>query len=194
MVHALEPATTGRAKCRGCQQKIEKGELRFGERVPNPFGEGEATNWYHVACAAARRPEAFLSVFPEHASLPERDLLRTQAEVGVEHPRLSDVVRAERSPTGRARCRACRELIDKDALRIALERIEDGMSSPSGFVHARCALAYVLGESVTGGSDASVARALSGRFVEPFVRSADAARALAAADLAALERELGVAR
>ena len=41
MSHLIEPAASGRAKCRGCQRPIQKDELRFGERVPNPFADGE---------------------------------------------------------------------------------------------------------------------------------------------------------
>ena len=43
MPHVFEPAATGRSKCRGCKQPLGKGELRFGEGLPNPFGEGEVT-------------------------------------------------------------------------------------------------------------------------------------------------------
>ena len=42
MPHVIEPAPTGRAKCRGCGEKIGAGELRFGESLPNPFAEGES--------------------------------------------------------------------------------------------------------------------------------------------------------
>ena len=52
MPHVFEPAPTGRAKCRGCGRAIAKGELRFGERLPNPFAEGEMTLWFHPLCAA----------------------------------------------------------------------------------------------------------------------------------------------
>src|SRR6478736_6926755 len=62
MPHVIEPATSARAKCRGCDQKIDKGELRFGERQPNAFGEGEMTLWFHVPCAAFKRPEPFLEL------------------------------------------------------------------------------------------------------------------------------------
>ena len=56
----IEPASSGRAKCRSCDQPIAKGELRFGERQPNAFGEGEMTLWFHLPCAAYSRPEPFL--------------------------------------------------------------------------------------------------------------------------------------
>jgi hypothetical protein len=55
MAHLFEPATSGRSKCRGCARPIQRGELRFGERVPNLFGEGETTLWFHPLCAAIHR-------------------------------------------------------------------------------------------------------------------------------------------
>ena len=59
-MHVIEPATSGRAKCRGCSQPIAKGELRFGERMPNPYGDGEMTLWFHLPCGAYKRPEPLL--------------------------------------------------------------------------------------------------------------------------------------
>src|SRR5262245_31578888 len=58
--HVIEPASTGRAKCRGCGERIAAGEMRFGESAPNPFGEGETTQWFHLECAAFKRPDPLL--------------------------------------------------------------------------------------------------------------------------------------
>jgi Poly(ADP-ribose) polymerase and DNA-Ligase Zn-finger region len=52
VAHLFELAASGRSKCRGCNQPIRRGELRFGERLPNPFGGGEMTLWFHPLCAA----------------------------------------------------------------------------------------------------------------------------------------------
>jgi hypothetical protein len=65
MPHVIEPAPTGRAKCRGCNQLIARGEPRFGERLPSPFAEGEMTLWFHPLCAAYRRPESLLQGLTE---------------------------------------------------------------------------------------------------------------------------------
>ena len=56
MAHVFEPAASGRAKCRGCGQALPKGEVRFGEKLANPFAEGEMTHWFHPLCAAYKRP------------------------------------------------------------------------------------------------------------------------------------------
>ncbi len=53
MAHLFELASSGRSKCRACARAIERGELRFGERIPNPFAEGETTSWLQC-CTSAR--------------------------------------------------------------------------------------------------------------------------------------------
>src|SRR5688572_17072303 len=143
MGHVLEPATSGRAKCRACQRPIAKGELRFGERLPNPFAEGEMTLWFHLACGAYRRPEPFLETLEAAAPLVEdAEQLAAAARQGRDHRRLPRLSGAERAPTGRAACRSCRAPIEKGTWRIPLLFYEDGRFQPSGSVHARCSAAY----------------------------------------------------
>lgn len=146
MPHIFELAPSARAKCRGCGVAIAKGELRFGERLPNPFADGEnveMTHWFHLPCAAFRRPESFLATVPEAAVEIDRkaELVR-EAELGVAHRRLPRVSTAERASSGRATCRHCKELIAKDSWRVALVFYEEGRFVPSGFVHVACMPAY----------------------------------------------------
>ena len=143
MPHVIDAASTGRSKCRGCGGRIASGELRFGESLPNPFADGETTHWFHVECGAFKRPAPFLEALPAAAQpVPERERLETEARRGLEHERLSRIDGAERSPTGRAQCRHCREAIAKDSWRIRLVFYEDGRFQPAGYVHPRCAAAY----------------------------------------------------
>jgi len=143
MPHVFEPASSGRAKCRGCGQPIAKGELRFGERLPNPFGEGEATLWFHPMCAAYRRPEAVLEALPESPpSVAERAALERAARGAVAQRRLSRIAAAERAPSGQAKCRHCKERIERGAWRIRLVYFEESRFVPSGFVHLDCRKAY----------------------------------------------------
>jgi hypothetical protein len=149
MAHALELASTGRATCRGCGLKIQARTLRLGERVPNPFSDdgGETTHWYHPACGAYRRPEAMVQALESATDavgvIPDRDALTREAQLGITHRRVSRVSTASLAPTGRATCRACKVLIDKDTWRIALLYYEDGRFVPSGFIHAACAVSYL---------------------------------------------------
>jgi hypothetical protein len=143
MAHLIEPAATARSKCRGCGERIAAGVLRFGETLPNPFGDGDATHWFHLQCAAYKRPEPVIETLEARTEpLEGSEALLADARAGVEHPRLARISGAERAPSGRATCRACKTPIDKDAWRIALVFYEEGRFSPSGSVHPRCAAGY----------------------------------------------------
>jgi len=146
MAHSLELAPTGRAMCRGCGQKIAAKTVRLGEQVPNPFSDdgGLTTQWYHPACGAYRRPEAFLEALGTTTlEIDQRDTLAREAQLGVTHRRAPRVHTASLAPTGRATCRACKAVIDKDTWRIALVFFEDGRFNPSGYIHAACAAGYI---------------------------------------------------
>lgn len=150
MPHVIEHAASGRARCRGCEQKIAKAELRFGERRDNPFGDGDMTLWFHLACAAYKRPEPYLEMLDggeESEDVSDDDLavaqgLRAAAEFGVEHRRVPRIDKVDRAPTGRARCRSCREPIPKESWRIGLVFFEEHRFQPSGFIHSACAGDY----------------------------------------------------
>jgi hypothetical protein len=143
MPHVIEPASTGRAKCRGCGERIAAGLLRFGEAVPNPFAEGDTTHWFHLDCGALKRPEPFLEALEARTEpLDDRERLEAAARAGVEHRRLPRVDGAERASSGRAQCRQCRDAIGRGEWRIRLVFYEEGRFSPAGFVHPRCAGAY----------------------------------------------------
>lgn len=143
MPHVFEPAASGRARCRGCGQAIARGELRFGERLANPFAEGEMTVWFHPLCAAYKRPEPLLEALGETSTeVPERDALERAARTSLAHRRRPRINGAERSPSGQASCRHCRQPIERGSWRIRLAFYEDGRFEPGGFVHPRCREAY----------------------------------------------------
>lgn len=143
MPHVFEHAPSGRAKCRGCARPIAKGELRFGERVPNPYAEGETTLWFHPLCAAYKRPEAMLETLAAGTSdVPEAETLERAARGISAHRRLPRIDGAERSPGSQAKCRFCHEPIQKGEWRIRLVFFEEGRFAPSGFIHLACRAAY----------------------------------------------------
>lgn len=145
----IEVASTGRAKCRACGRAIAKGELRLGEKLPNPFAEGEMSYWFHLECGAYRRAEAFVAALADaEVTLPNRDELLAVAELGVEHSRLCRIAAAQRAPSGRARCRQCRESIAKESWRLSLDIFQEGRFDPIGFIHLGCQRDYFgTGES-----------------------------------------------
>jgi len=141
--HVFELAPSGRSKCRGCDRAISRGELRFGERLPNPFGEGEMTLWFHPSCAACKRPEPLLHALGETlVDVPDRERLELAARTSVAHRRLPRIDGVDRAPSGQARCRSCHEPIARGSWRIRLAFYEEGRFSAGGYVHLDCRKAY----------------------------------------------------
>lgn len=146
MPHRFEPATSGRAKCRGCGGVLARGEWRFGECLPNPFADGDLMHWFHPPCAAFKRPEALLEALLEGLAappeVPERAELERLARAASAHRRLARIDGAERAPSAKARCRACKAPIERGTWRIRLVFHDEGRFSPGGFLHLACRAAY----------------------------------------------------
>jgi len=102
------------------------------------------THWFHLRCAAYRRPEPFLETLATSGDLvPDAEQLKADAHAGLTHRRLPRVSTAGRASSGRAACRACKDPIAKDTWRIALVFYDDGRFVPSGFIHVACVQAYI---------------------------------------------------
>jgi hypothetical protein len=152
MTHKVEVATTGRAKCRGCKQAIEKGAVRFGEEFKNPYSEdgGMSFRYWHLTCAATKMANELgpaLAAFD--GEVPDRPAL---LELVAEHAK-PVMPFAERAPNARAHCRACREGIAKGDLRVAFEREFEGPMGPqkgAAYAHARCLPTYLAHEVEQG--------------------------------------------
>jgi Poly(ADP-ribose) polymerase and DNA-Ligase Zn-finger region len=143
MPDRIEVASSGRARCRACRRPIAKGQERFAEAIPNPVAAGESQHYYHLECAAERRPKAFSELLPTlDPPRPDLAALNAAAVLTVEHHRLERLGALERAKSARANCRQCREPIEKDAWRVALQPLEEGRLGAWGFVHLTCAGAY----------------------------------------------------
>jgi hypothetical protein len=139
----IETAKSARASCRGCGRRIDRGDLRFGESLPNAYAEGESLFWFHLVCAACMRPDKFGAALATCCQpIPESDWLTQAVGDGLAHEQLSRLARAERAPSGNAHCRQCRELVSKGSWRLALQIFEEGRMQPIGTIHAECAEAY----------------------------------------------------
>jgi len=152
MANVIEEAKSGRASCRTCKKAIAKGELRFGEEAPNAFGDAPSLRWHHLTCAAEKLPaelKAAIETHPEPiANRAELDALIAKAlEGGRGKP--GGFPYADKAPTGRAKCIQCGEPIEKDSIRIAVEReIDTGAMVTKGarYMHPRCVAANLEAE------------------------------------------------
>jgi hypothetical protein len=141
--HIFTPAASGRSKCRGCAQPLKRGELRFGENLPNLFGEGEMTLWFHPLCAAYKRPHPLLEALAQVTeAVPDRENLERAARRSITYGRVPRIDGAERAPSGQATCRSCKELIARDTWRIRTVFYEEGRFSPGGYIHLACRKVY----------------------------------------------------
>lgn len=147
MPHVFEPAASGRSKCRGCGRALAKGELRFGERLPNAFGDGEMTLWFHPMCAAYKRPDSMLESLASTPDAPDREALERAANASKAKNRLPRIDGAERAK-GNATCRHCREAIARGEWRIRLVFYDEGQFSPSGFIHVKCRRDYFEADDI----------------------------------------------
>lgn len=145
MAHTIEVAKSGRAQCRGCRNKIEKGVLRFGEEVPNMFSEegGTTFRWYHLECAAKGKlaNEVRDALKGWTGEVPKREELD---KLIAEHLH-ADYPYAERAANGRAKCRVCDATIAKGDIRVAFERVVEtqmGLQRGPGYMHSTCTLGY----------------------------------------------------
>ena len=147
MGHMIESAKSGRAKCRGCREKIAKGEPRFGHEVPNDFSDGDMTyRWFHVTCAARKQPiELGKALEDFEGELPDKEDLLAAIEKNKKNVKPGSFPYAERAPSSRSKCIGCEEKIEKEDLRVAVEREIDTGSftrSGAGYLHVTCALEF----------------------------------------------------
>lgn len=149
MANVIEEAKSGRASCRTCKKTIAKGELRFGEEAANAFGDAPSMRWHHLACAAARLPAELKEVLDKYpGEVPDRAALeKTMADaIAGGHAKPGGFPYADKAPTGRARCMQCQTAIEKDTVRIAIEReIDTGatVTRGAGYLHPACTAAYL---------------------------------------------------
>jgi hypothetical protein len=144
MPDVIEVAKSGRAACRTCREPIVKGALRLGEEVANTFSGGGTTHlWHHLPCAAKKKPTQLASALATYeGDVPDRAELEVVIAANAAKQKPVKMPYAERATTGRSRCGACQEAIEKGAFRIATEREADGSGMTMGaprYWHARCA-------------------------------------------------------
>ena len=149
MGNVIEEAKSGRASCRTCKKAIAKGELRFGEEAPNAFGDQPSMRWHHLLCAAEKLPaelKATLDQYP--GTVPNRAELDKAMSDALAKGRAKPggFPFADKAPTGRAKCIQCSQPIDKDSVRVAIEReIDTGamVTKGAGYLHPKCVGAYL---------------------------------------------------
>jgi len=168
--YVIEGARSGRSKCKTCRRAISKGALRVGFLVEGPYGIGYM--WHHLNCAAKRHLPRVEEAYEEQAwnaakeppqKLPSIEELRQLQEKSEEKRKTrKEIPHAELAPSGRARCKQCGNIIEKDSVRVVLGRsVEFGSQvrlTPIN-IHPGCVVA-ALDEEDCGTESAGFAQAL----------------------------------
>lgn len=182
MPNVIEEAKSGRASCRTCKKAIAKGELRFGEEAPNAFGDTPSLRWHHLKCAAEKLPAELKAALDEYpGTVPDRaELDQAMADsLAKGRGKPGGFPFIDKAPTGRARCIQCEQPIEKDSLRVAVEReIDTGAMVTRGarYMHPKCVAANLEA---------------SGEDKDALVEGVRANSRLAPADLEAAIAEIG---
>jgi hypothetical protein len=101
------------------------------------------TLWFHLACAAYKRPEPLLETLGlTELDVGGREALERAARHVLQHRRLPRIDGAERSPTSQAKCRSCHQPVERGSWRIRLVFFQDGRFEAGGFLHIGCRQAY----------------------------------------------------
>ncbi|HEY4175971.1 MAG TPA: hypothetical protein VGM90_04040 [Kofleriaceae bacterium] len=149
MANHIEEAKSGRASCRTCKKTIGKGELRLGVEAANAFGDQPAMQWHHLMCAAQKLPAELTEALKAYVGdVPDRAAL--EAAIAEAYTKGSGkpggFPYVDKAPTGRAKCLQCREAIEKDSLRVAVERdleMQGAMQKSAGYLHPKCVVAWL---------------------------------------------------
>ncbi len=151
--YVIEAARSSRSKCKTCRKNIEKDKLRLGVLVEGGF-YGPGYIWHHLTCAAKRRMEQVEEAYEQEAwkraqvvpekvpSLEELRELKEKAEEKKAQQKQFPFVEVD--PSGRARCKACNQPIEKGSLRVVLakEVTFGSQTRTSPFaVHPKCTVA-----------------------------------------------------
>ena len=124
--YKLEAARSSRSKCRTCRRAIDKDKLRLGILLDGPYGMGYL--WHHLTCAAKRKADDVEEAYKAKAWAdgvevpPIEDLRKLKEKAEEQKAKRKEAPYVERAPSGRAKCKHCEELIEKDSMRVALLR------------------------------------------------------------------------
>jgi hypothetical protein len=102
-----------------------------------------SVRWHHLLCAASAVPDLLKPALDEYdGDVPDKDKVVAAIAEGKKNTKPGAFPYVERAPTGRASCMFCSESIEKDALRVAVEReVEAGgfTRKTPGYLHPACA-------------------------------------------------------
>ena len=146
MSHTIEPAKSGRAKCRKCREKIDKGDLRFGHALASQFSDEPAYQWYHLKCAAEKVAADLATTLSTYTGdIPDRAEIDELISQNRRKQKPTTFPYADIASSARSSCQVCETKIEKGEFRVAIEREIDAggfTRMGAGYLHVNCAREY----------------------------------------------------
>ncbi|XP_001947212.1 poly [ADP-ribose] polymerase [Acyrthosiphon pisum] len=131
--YRAEYAKSGRSKCKGCKEGIEKDHLRLAVMIQSPMFDGKQPNWYHFNCFFAKQRPKTVADIGHFDSIrwEDQQKIKTKLEslIGTANPvstkkksngkKMEDTnFNVEYAKSGRAVCCGCQDKIVKEDIRI----------------------------------------------------------------------------
>lgn len=131
--YRAEYAKSGRSKCKGCKEGIEKDHLRLAVMIQSPMFDGKQPNWYHFNCFFAKQRPKTVADIGHFDSIrwDDQQKIKTKLEslIGTPDPvstkkkstgkkKENANFNVEYAKSGRAVCCGCQDKIVKEDIRI----------------------------------------------------------------------------
>ena len=120
-----ELARSSRSSCRGCRNKINKGDLRAAIPFKFTIGSGKEVSsygYYHIHCVPKSRQDELFSLIEKSQLLTNEELSEIRKNIiqlASDTSKLEITPFLEVSKSSRSSCRLCESKILKDEYRVA---------------------------------------------------------------------------
>ncbi|XP_013185212.2 poly [ADP-ribose] polymerase isoform X1 [Amyelois transitella] len=108
--YRAEYASSGRAGCKGCKDKIEQGKLRIARMVQSAFHDGKQPNWYHEECFFEKQRPKSVDEVGNFNKLKSADQKRLSTKID-EVSQGAVVMVANEKPKGKSKKRAATAVV-----------------------------------------------------------------------------------
>uniref|UniRef100_A0ABM0LXA4 NAD(+) ADP-ribosyltransferase n=1 Tax=Saccoglossus kowalevskii TaxID=10224 RepID=A0ABM0LXA4_SACKO len=145
-----EYAKSDRSSCKKCRGGIKKGSVRLAKMMQSPFFDGKVPTWYHYSCFWKMAEVKATSEIVGYDGLRWTDQEKIRNKIAGDETKESveDKVVSKETTTSdfsmeyaksnRSTCRACKEKIAKDELRIAISETDPHDKIIENWHHLDC--------------------------------------------------------
>ncbi|WP_455465329.1 hypothetical protein [Candidatus Hodarchaeum mangrovi] len=145
-----ELAKSSRSSCRGCRNKINKGDLRAGIPFKFTIESGKEVfsyGYYHIHCVPKSHQDEVLHLLEKNDLVTKNEVFEIRKNIiqsASDTPKLDEAPFLEVSKSSRSSCRLCESKLLKDEYRVAepskIELSDGRVISGHKYYHLNCFL------------------------------------------------------